>query len=29
MTNREFGVVTNRPDAVQAAAAILAADLSI
>ena len=25
-TNREFGVVTNRPDAVQAAAAIFAAD---
>src|SRR5215213_8413975 len=27
-TNREFGVVTNRPDAVQAAAAIFAADWS-
>jgi hypothetical protein len=26
MTDREFGVVTNRPDAVQAAAAIFAAD---
>ena len=29
MTNREFGVVTNRPDAVQAAAAIFAADWTV
>jgi hypothetical protein len=29
MTDREFGVVTNRPGIVQAAAAIFAADLII